>query len=550
MKEAYMTRGKPVRSLPKNPSFESDRKRAKSLLHALREGDAKALKRLETHHPQFQQDREEPISPGDLRLADAQLVIAREYGLSSWPQLKLRIKQMTSSLAERLEAFLRQACQGSLDQAKRMLEHDPSLARADLYAACATGDSQRVFALLGEDRKLASAPGGSLGWPPILYIAFSRFAGESEGHRRGMAKIAERLLDLGADPNSYCLFDPHDRRSRIPVLCGASGDSNQPAVTRLLLERGAEPNDAESIFHAAEAMNEECLELLLEHGADVNADPNRYGNRPIYFLFGYRQAHAGSQTILQGIRWLLEHGADPNRTSTEEEETALQMAVRNGWGEEAIKLLLDHGADVDVRRKDGKTAYQLAALYGNVEGATLLAEHGGEMALEASELFLAECGAGNRESALLLLSENPDLVQRLTLEQQRVLPAAAGLPNDAAVRLLLEFGLPIDARDADGATALHIAAWSGYRSTVQILLAAGSSLETLDDTHEATPLGWVAHGSTWCRNPQGDYVGVAEDLVAAGALFSSPPSDIDSSLSLASDEVADVLRRYGAVDGR
>ena len=77
MKEAYMTRRKPVRSLPDNPSFESDRKRAKSLLHALREGDAKALKRLETHHPQFQQDREEPISPPDLRLADAQLVTAR-----------------------------------------------------------------------------------------------------------------------------------------------------------------------------------------------------------------------------------------------------------------------------------------------------------------------------------------------------------------------------------------------------------------------------------------------------------------------------------------
>ncbi len=94
-----------------------------------------------------------------------------------------------------------------------------------------------------------------------------------------------------------------------------------------------------------------------------------------------------------------------------------------------------------------------------------------------------------------------------------------------------------------------MAAWSGYRSTVQILLAAGASLEVLDDTHGATPLGWVAHGSTWCRNPNGNYAGVAEDLIAAGVLFSSPRSEVDSSLSMASDEVADVLRRYGAVDG-
>ena len=42
----------------------------------------------------------------------------------------------------------------------------------------------------------------------------------------------------------------------------------------------------------------------------------------------------------------------------------------------------------------------------------------------------------------------------------------------------------------------------------------------------------------------------AEDLIAAGALFSTPNSEIDSSLSIASDEVADVLRSYGAVDGR
>ena len=544
-----MSRRKPVRSLPERPSLESDRKRAKSLLHALREADAKALKRLRKHHPQFQQRGDEPISPDNLRLADAQLVIAREYGFSSWPQLTLRIKQMTSSLAERLEAFLQQACRGSLDQAQRMLEHDPGLARADLYAACATGDSGRAFVLLEENPKLASASGGSLGWPPILYVAFSRFSGESEKRRRALAEIAERLLDLGADPNSHYLFDAHDPDSRIPALCGASGDSNQPAVTRLLLERGAEPNDAESIFHAAEAMNEECLEILLAHGTDVNADPNRYGNRPIYFLFGYRQARAGSQTTLQGIRWLLEHGADPNRASTEEEETALQLAVRNGWGVEALKLLLGHGADVDARRKDGKTAYQLAVLYGNFEGATLLAEHGAEATLDTTERFLAECGAGNREGALSVLSEDSDLVERLTPEQQGVLPAAAGLPNNEAVRLLLEFGLPIDAKDADGATALHLAAWSGYRSTVQILLAAGASLEVLDDTHDATPLGWVAHGSTWCRNPQGSYAGVAEDLIAAGALFSSPTSEVDSSLSTASDEVADVLRRYGAVDG-
>ena len=548
-----MTRRQPVRALPENPSLESDRKRAKSLLRDLRGGDAAALTRLRTHHPRFQQlgdeqRGDEAISPDELLLADAQLVIAREYGLPSWTHLTQRIKQINASFAERLKAFLGQACGGSLGEAKRMLDHDPLLAQANLYTACAIGDSERALALLAANREMASAPGGSLRWPPILYVAFSRFAGEGAERRRALAQIAERLLDLGADPNSYHLFDGRDRGSRVPALCGATGDSNQPAVARLLLERGAEPNDAESIFHAAETMNEECLELLLTHGADVNADPNRYGNRPIYFLFGYRQARVSSQTTLQGIRWLLEHGADPNRTSTDEEETALHLAVRNGWGVEALKLLLDHGADVHAQRKDGKTAYKLAVLHGNNAGATLLAERGGEATLDPIERFLAECGAGNRAGALSLLSNDPDLIQSLTPEQQRILPAAAGLPNDEAVRLLLEFGVPIDAKDHDGATALHMAAWSGHRSTVQILLEGGPSLEVLDDTHKATPLGWVAHGSTWCRNPEGDYIGITEDLIAAGALCSPSNFDVGLSLSMASDEVADVLRRHGAVD--
>ena len=84
-----MTRRQPARSLPEKPSLESDRKRAKSLLRALRSAEPESLTRLRTHHPRFQQRGDEAISPDRLRLADAQLVIAREYGFSSWPHLTL-----------------------------------------------------------------------------------------------------------------------------------------------------------------------------------------------------------------------------------------------------------------------------------------------------------------------------------------------------------------------------------------------------------------------------------------------------------------------------
>lgn len=69
-----------LRPLPPRPSLEYERKEAKALLRRLRAGDPEAQARA--RHPGF--SASDPPSP---RLADAQLVIAREYGFASWPRL-------------------------------------------------------------------------------------------------------------------------------------------------------------------------------------------------------------------------------------------------------------------------------------------------------------------------------------------------------------------------------------------------------------------------------------------------------------------------------
>jgi len=70
-------------------NLEQQKKRARELLNAALDGDVHALGRFETHHPRT------PPSP---RLADAQLVIARELGLPSWPRLKAHIAAMRAAL--------------------------------------------------------------------------------------------------------------------------------------------------------------------------------------------------------------------------------------------------------------------------------------------------------------------------------------------------------------------------------------------------------------------------------------------------------------------
>lgn len=67
-----------LRPLPARPSLEYARKEAKSLLRRLNAGDPEALARVREQHP---------VAPPAARLADAQLVVAREHGFVSWPKL-------------------------------------------------------------------------------------------------------------------------------------------------------------------------------------------------------------------------------------------------------------------------------------------------------------------------------------------------------------------------------------------------------------------------------------------------------------------------------
>ncbi len=71
-----------LRPLPPVPNLEFERKEAKAFLRQLRAGEPDALARARARHPAI-----DASAPARIRLADAQLVIAREYGFTSWPRL-------------------------------------------------------------------------------------------------------------------------------------------------------------------------------------------------------------------------------------------------------------------------------------------------------------------------------------------------------------------------------------------------------------------------------------------------------------------------------
>ena len=68
------------RQFPVRPNLDQLRNQAKDLLRSVRNGDAAALEEFQTHQPRI-------LDPKAARLADAQLALARSYGLPSWPRL-------------------------------------------------------------------------------------------------------------------------------------------------------------------------------------------------------------------------------------------------------------------------------------------------------------------------------------------------------------------------------------------------------------------------------------------------------------------------------
>jgi ankyrin repeat protein len=183
---------------------------------------------------------------------------------------------------------------------------------------------------------------------------------------------------------------------------------------------------------------------------------------------------------------LLERGADPFGTD-ERERTPLHLAATNGQLA-LLQALLSRGCNPNVRDGHGRTPL-FAALEHGVDALPLvraLVAHGAD----------AEAVDANGETPLGLALEHPQLERWLDWSgwqrPRRPLRAddliyTATHGHDIAVRRLLELGFPVDARDAQGATALLHACGAGHRDVAATLIDAGADVAA-SATNGMTPL--------------------------------------------------------------
>jgi ankyrin repeat protein len=519
------------RSLPQRPNLDQLRRQAKELRDAARAGDAAALAGI----------RAQAGDADPLTLAAAQLAVAREHGFASWSRLKAEVEARTVGIARRVDVFLRASVTGQNGRAARMLDADPGIAAYDFRTAVVLGEAARVREQLARDPAIATRPEDRSGWPPLLGVCSSRWHRIDPRRAKGMVEVAGLLLDAGADPDTTVGGRP-GQPTYCSTLFGAAGCADNPAITGLLLERGATPDD-HTIYLSAFHDDLECLRLLLAHSAGMGEST--------------ALAAPVSTGDTEGVRLLLDAGADPARPLPADLlaenvpagllVTPLYAAIEAHCPTELIELLLVRGADPYTPGGGGRSPYQLAVRQGRTDLAERLARHGAREDATAVDRFLGACLRGDRAAAERLLDGDPGLLDRLSDEDRAAIVDAADGGRAQAVRLMLDLGFPVGVRGgADGATALHSAAGAGSAELVRLLIERGGDIEAGDTTWGSSPLAWATVGSGLGlgRDPNPDWVATVQALIDAGASLEGAWIDVKPP----SPAVAELLRAHGVTD--
>ena len=117
------------RGLPTQPHLDVPKREARELLKEWRARVPEALDRIRRRHPKFREADPAAISTGKFLLNDAQLVVAREYGFSSWAVLKERITANT--VAELLQEAIHK---DDRETVVRLLRAHPNLLHIPLWS--------------------------------------------------------------------------------------------------------------------------------------------------------------------------------------------------------------------------------------------------------------------------------------------------------------------------------------------------------------------------------------------------------------------------------
>ena len=405
---------------------------------------------------------------------------------------------------------------GPLDKANSILESHPEIASSDIHVAAVLGEEHAVRELLAADPTAVRRTSPPFDGDPLTYLGLSKYLRLDKARSDAFVRTATALLDAGADPNAgFWKNGEHET-----VLYGAAGVAHHGPLTRVLIERGADPNDPEVVYHTPEDWDMDALRAVVETG--------RLTRESLSLML--LRKHDWHHT--EGVRYLLERGADPNFVGGRW-LTPLQHAIVRDNDLAVVELLVDHGADFSVSHPDLPTnALGMAARRGRGDILTLADRRGRSVKLQGIEAVLAACALGDEAAAKEIAAPNREVVQDLVRDGGQVLAEFAGNDNTRGVALLLDLGIPVNARFVAGdgywgvakdSTALHVAAWRACHDTAKLLIERGADVNARDAKGN-TPIMMAIKAcvdSYWTEWRSPDTVAA---LLAAGASTEGVPA--------------------------
>jgi ankyrin repeat protein len=366
-----------------------------------------------------------------------------------------------------------------------------------------TGDAASVNALLSHGANVNEQESGhhqsALMWAAaqghsevvgILLKAGADFQARSLSYVQTV--VGEETQRAGREELNYDVI----RGGSTPLLFAArNGDV---ASARLLLEAGADPNDAlpdgtSALVLAAHSGHGDVGKLLLEKGADPNA-----------FGIGYAALHAAVlRSEVELVRALLEYGADPN--------------IRMTKGTPMRRQTTDYNLPNTLI---GATPYLLAARFVQADAMRILAAGGADTSLampDGTSALMAAAGLGVRRGRNRLGIAPIDVGGQAETEEQIL----------DAVKAAVEAGGDVNRTDDEGTAALHGAATNRYDLVIEFLAEHGADVN-LENALGQTPLAALRR--------------------AEGRRGQPAPSAGESPDGEANSSTAELLLRLGAVE--
>ena len=253
-------------------------------------------------------------------------------------------------------------------------------------------------------------------------------------------QVVKMLLDYKADVN---IQENNGDTALTTSICHEKPGTI--TIVELLLEHGADVNltiggytNYSALMSASRRGFSKIVKMLLEHGADVNALSN-FGKTAL--MLTTDPIRGNDDDRAKTVKILLDYKADVNIQNNENGSTALMIASRFGYST-IVKMLLEHGADVNEKDNNGSTALILSVINDNVETVKMLLDNKADVNIQSNSgstalIYAADSDDESSEKIVKMLLDHGADVHIKNNRNKKAIDFTYNTRNDGKKMLIL-----------------------------------------------------------------------------------------------------------------